>query len=269
MEEIEPSNRLFRRDGVDYMTVVLPVTREVPLPRVRPVSFILAPDRLVTVRHHPLRAFETFLANGEVPVSRDEAPAPEAILLGFMDAVVGRMADLLEASGRALDALMASIHAPGTGPGVNVLRGALASLGREGELVAQLRQALVTLERALGHCAASRAGVESSTEVLRFLQLEQRDIAALAVHADFLSARLGQASEVTLGVINLDQNNTIRIISVVTALFLPPTLIASIYGMNFAFMPELGWPLGYPLALGLMALASWGTWRYFRSKGWL
>ncbi|RMD91315.1 MAG: magnesium transporter [Alphaproteobacteria bacterium] len=269
MEEIEPSSRLYRRDGTDYMTIVLPVVRDVPLPRARPVSFILAPERLVTVRHHPARAFEQFTEQRQLVLAGGEAGAAHAIFLGLIDAVVDRLADLLEGAGRQLEGLMASIYAPSAGASPAPLRDRLADIGRQGELVAQVRQGLVTLERALGHSAETLSQGGAAGRAGRFLAMQQRDIAALTVHADFLSARLGQAADATLGLINLDQNNTVRIISVVTALFLPPTLIASIYGMNFEFMPELSWPLGYPLALILMALSSWGTWLYFRRKGWL
>ena len=96
-----------------------------------------------------------------------------------------------------------------------------------------------------------------------------RDLQALEVHADFLGQRVALATDATLGMINLAQNVTVRIVSVVAALFLPPTLIASVYGMNFAYMPELAQPWGYPAALALMLASAVGTWAFFKWKRWL
>jgi magnesium transporter len=89
------------------------------------------------------------------------------------------------------------------------------------------------------------------------------------VHADFLSSRVALASDATLGMINLEQNSTVRIVSVVAVLFLPPTLIASVYGMNFEFMPELAFTWGYPMALGLMLASAAGTYLFFKWRNWL
>jgi magnesium transporter len=96
-----------------------------------------------------------------------------------------------------------------------------------------------------------------------------RDLQALEVHADFLSTRVALATDATLGMINLSQNQTIKIVSVVAAVFLPPTLIASVYGMNFDTMPELHWRWGYPMAVALMVAAAVGTFLFFRWKKWL
>ena len=96
-----------------------------------------------------------------------------------------------------------------------------------------------------------------------------RDIQALEVHADFVSSRVALASDATLGMINLVQNSTVRIVSVVAVLFLPPTLIASVYGMNFRVMPELDQSWGYPMALGLMVASAVGTYLFFKWKNWL
>jgi magnesium transporter len=130
-----------------------------------------------------------------------------------------------------------------------------------------VRLALLTLERAIsffGQAAAPRGG-----DLKPFVKATFRDIQALEEHADFLSQRLATTTDSTLGMVNLAQTATMRIISVVAALFLPPTLIASIYGMNFALMPELQQRWGYPAALGLMALSALGTYLYFRWKRWL
>lgn len=116
------------------------------------------------------------------------------------------------------------------------------------------------------HSALPRIEQEGLKPAIKSLQ---RDIAAMEVHADFVSQRVALATDATLGMINLAQNATVKIVSVVAVLFLPPTLVASIYGMNFAHMPELERPWGYPGALGLMLASAAGAWAYFKWKKWL
>jgi magnesium transporter len=145
----------------------------------------------------------------------------------------------------------------------------LASLGGEGERVGRVRLALLTLGRALNYVDQLLGHQLNSEGLGLVLKGELRDIDALEVHADFLSSRLGLMSDATMGTINLAQNNTVRIVSVVAVLFSPPTLIASIYGMNFVHMPELPQIWGYPMALGVMIGSAVLTYAVFRWKGWL
>lgn len=271
MEEIEISSRLYRENDTDYLTVVLPGHTEAGDHVIAPVCFILAPGRIVTVRHHTPRPFRTY------PTRADKvAPGctgPQRIFLSLVEEITGRLADLLEGSGKALDDLAREAYgedgaAPGA-RGVADLRAALRRVGREGEAIGRVRLALLTLERALsffGQGLAERGAQDGLRPVIKGLA---RDIQALEVHADFLSARVAQGTDATLGMINLDQNQTIKIVSVVAAVFLPPTLIASAYGMNFEVMPELGWRWGYPVALGLMLGSAVGTYLFFRWKRWL
>ena len=268
MEEIEISNRLYREGGADHMTVVLPGLSASKMPMSGPVCFILSADRLITVRHHAPRPFETY------PERADKVgpgcDRPELVFLGLMEEIIGRMADILEAIGRGLDDVAARIYQGGTtGLQADVLQMALAQVGREGDLLGRVRLALLTLERAIsffGQTLADRKGADVLQPLVKGLM---RDLQALEVHADFLASCLALASDATLGMINLSQNVTVRIVSVVAALFLPPTLIASIYGMNFARMPELGMRWGYPMALMAMLASAIGTYLFFKWKHWL
>lgn len=134
-------------------------------------------------------------------------------------------------------------------------------------MIGILRLALLTLDRAMGfYDQSDRNGDPKLEPALKALR---RDINALEVHTDFLSSRVAQATDLTLGMINLAQNATFRILSVVTVLFSPPLLIGAIYGMNFDVMPELHAPLGYPSALIAMVASSAAAWLYFRWKNWL
>ncbi len=269
MEEIEISSRLYREQGFDYMTVMVPGLPDGKTPITGPVTFILGPQRLVTVRHHTPRPFETYAKRADkVGLGCERA---ERVFLGLVEEIIGRLADLMEGGGRALDQVTRQLFSPTgpAGPSSALLQSALETVGRQGDLVSHCRLSLLTLERALGFflLTLEERGV---AEALRpSVGGHLRDIQSLEVHGDYLSSRVAQATDATLGMTNLAQNTTIRIVSVVAALFLPPTLIASVYGMNFRTMPELGWTFGYPLSLGAMVASSGATYLFFKWKNWL
>ena len=268
MEEIEISNRLFREGHADHMTVVLPGLSSAKLPVSGPVCFILSADRLITVRYHAPRPFETYpdRANKVGP----GCDRPERIFLGLIEEIIGRLADILEGIGRGLDDVASGIYNGGTtGLQADALQKSLQRIGKEGDMLGRVRLGLLTVDRAIGFFAQTlpeRHGGEGLRPLAKGLM---RDLQALEVHADFLSSRLALTSDATLGMINLAQNVTVRILSVVAALFLPPTLIASIYGMNFDHMPELGANWGYPFALVAMLASAVGTYVFFKWKRWL
>ena len=308
MEEIEISNRLYHEDGVDFLTVVLPGMNEVKEQVSGPVTFILAANRIVTVRHHVPRPFETYpdRADKVSPGCQD----PKRLFLSLIEEVVGRLADHLEGSGRDLDVVSRAVYAQGTSSNDKALLETLRRIGRESDLIGRVRLALLTLERALGFFSSSQGtrllgargmaeatdrdspfaadidnppdakrrdsssaaehtpngkAAKANTEALRVAtKALLRDIQSLEVHADFLSTRVAMASDAALGIINLSQAHTIKLFSVLAVVFLPPTVIASAYGMNFDFMPELHWTWGYPMALGLMLLSAVGTYAVFK-----
>jgi magnesium transporter len=268
MEEIEISNRLFHEGGFDVMTVVLPGQSIHKLQTTGPVTFILSHDRLVTVRHHAPRPFETFPERADKSVAG--CATPERVFLGLFEEIVGRLADLLEGTGRTLDTVARSVFSGGAATRPDLLQKALEDIGREGEVLGRVRLGLLTLERAITFFGQGTEARSRETGSLKTpVKALQRDLQALEVHADFLSARVAHVTDTTLGMVNLAQNTTVRILSVVAALFLPPTLIGTVYGMNFRDMPELEWQWGYPLALGLMVLSALLTWLFLRWKNWL
>ena len=150
-----------------------------------------------------------------------------------------------------------------------LLQRLLQEIGREAELLSRVRLGLLTIERILAFYISIIDERPEAKRLRPVIKGQLRDVQALEVHADFLSSRVSLGVDTTLGMINLQQNNTVRILSVVAALFLPPTLIASIYGMNFANMPELDKPWGYPMALGLMAATAAAVWFLLRWRKWL
>lgn len=266
MEEIEISNRLYREGALDYITAVLPGHSSSNEPLSGPVTFILTRDRLITVRHHSARPFETYPPRADK--SGPGCRSAHAVFLSLVEEITGRIADLLESVGRSLDQLGRTIHEPPRRRRAeDRLSVALRQLGREGHLIGILRLSLLTLDRALGFYDQTDRNADPKLDPT--VKALRRDINALEVHTDFLSSRVAQATDLTLGMINLAQNATFRILSVVTVLFSPPLLIAAIYGMNFKVMPELEWLYGYPAALVAMVTASAAAWLYFRWKNWL
>lgn len=268
MEEIEISARLYREKGFDYLTVLVPGLTDDKQPFTGPVTFILDMHRLVTVRHHTPRPFETYAPRADkVGLGCDR---PEKVFLGLVEEIIGRLADLMEGAGRALDTVTHAVFHPAPrGHTAEFLQSSLENAGRQGDLVSHCRLSLLTLERALGffQLTLEERGL---TDVLHASVAGLlRDIQSLEVHGDYLSNRVAQATDATLGMINLAQNTTVRIVSVVAVLFLPPTLIASVYGMNFRVMPELAWVAGYPMAVGLMIASAAVTYLFFKWKNWL
>jgi magnesium transporter len=268
MEEIEISNRLYHEGDDDYLTVVLPGQTADGRQISAPVCFVLGTQRLVTIRHHTPRPFDTFALRADKSVSG--STSIDRIFLGMIEEVIGRLADHLESAGHALDILTKKIYqSESDAIAATEHHKTLRGLGVEGERIGGVRLSLLTLGRALTYVNGPITRRKDGDALGQIIKGQLHDIAALEVHADFLSSRLGLASDATLGMINLLQNITVRIVSVVAALFLPPTLIASIYGMNFAVMPELAYPYGYPIALGLMVGSAVATWAFFKWRGWL
>lgn len=264
MEEIEISNRLYHEDAADTMTVVLPGRTPDGEQIAAPVSFILRKDVLVTVRHHAPRPFETF--PDRAGRSTAGCATADRVFLGLIEEIVARLADLLEGAGRQLDTA-AGLAFRDEAPQTEELQDVLRQVGRQGEALGRIRLGLLTVERALSFLMAQNR--HEPGELRSLVKSMLRDIQSLSVHGDFLSSRVTLAVDSVLGLINLAQNATVRIVSVVAALFMPPTLVASCYGMNFRLMPELDWTWGYPIALALMAGSAATTYLFFRWKKWL
>ena len=186
MEEIEISNRLYREEGIDVMTVVLPGQTPEGAHIAGPVSFILSPARLVTVRHHAPRSFDTFPERAER--STAGCQSPERIFLGLIEEIVARQADLLEGIGRSLDTVSGRVLGE-AGPAE--LKSALGDVGRQGELLGRIRLALLTLERALSFYDQTLGAHSQGKELRAIVKAQIRDIGSLAVHGDHRGRGLG------------------------------------------------------------------------------
>jgi magnesium transporter len=269
MQEIEISSRLFIENGARYMTATLMCHSDTDMPRTTAVTFILAGHRLVTVRYDAPKPF----ALVENKLARSCAPAitGEMVLMELLDAVIDRCADILERVGADVDQVSHDIFEPESERHGHAKRYSqiLIAIGRKGDLTSKVRESLVSIGRLVTFMSAAVEGVRWSKDMREQLKTMQRDVASLTDHASYLSNKITFVLDAMLGVVNLEQNNIIKLFSVMAVVLMPPTLIASIYGMNFRDMPELAWPHGYPLAIIAMLLAAIVPYYIFKLKKWL
>jgi len=270
MQEIEISSRLYIENGARYMTATLMCSSDSENPRTTAVTFILAAHRLVTVRYELPKPFMLV----ENKLARYCAPAitGEMVLMELIDAVIDRNADILERAGGDMDAISHDIFEPnGAAETGHAKRYSdiLIAIGRKGDLTSKVRESLVSVGRVVTFVAGAIEGTKWSKEMREQLKTMQRDVISLTDHASYLSNKITFVLDAMLGVVNLEQNNIIKLFSVMAVVLMPPTLIASIYGMNFKLMPELEWQHGYPFALVMMVLAAVLPYMFFKWKKWL
>lgn len=271
MREIEASARVYEEDGGLFLTATVLVNADTPPPATTEITFILKGDRLLTLRYADPQPFRTMPARLE-----RQGPglgSASAVLFWLIEHIVARIADVLERASLDIDTLSGEIfgaaNAKPKGERPDLLR-AIERIGRAGDTAARARESLLTIARILLSLGATDFLPPGSRKEARTrAKALNRDVASLTDHAAFLSGKINLLLEATLGMINIEQNAIIKIFSVVAVVFMPPTMIASIYGMNFDFMPELDWGLGYPLALLLMVLSAVLPLLYFRKRGWL
>jgi magnesium transporter len=269
MEEIEVSSRLYYEEGAVFMTATLPARTETDDLLVAPVTFVLAGERLITVRHHEPRAFHTFPQRAE-KVNLGCVNG-EGVLIALLEAAVDRLADILERAQRDIDAISRNIfQSPDAPPvGGDSLQQVLREIGRKGDFTSNIRDSLVTMQRLAGFLGQVTIQRRSNKDVRVRVKTLARDVQSLTDHSSFLSQKTTFLLDATLGVINIQQNAIIKIFSIAAVMLFPPTLIASIYGMNFVHMPELAWPLGYPFAFVVMLVSAILPYWYFKRRGWL
>jgi magnesium transporter len=145
----------------------------------------------------------------------------------------------------------------------------LITIGRKGDHTSKVRESLVSIGRVVLFLANEADGMGWSKDARAQLRTMQRDVQSLSDHASYLSSKMTFLLDAMLGVVNLEQNSVIKIFSVVAVVLMPPTLVGTIYGMNFRHMPELDWLLGYPMALTLMVLSAVLPYVYFKWRKWL
>lgn len=270
MEEIEISSRLYAENGAYVMTATLPAHTDGDRPEMLPVTFVLAGERLVTIRYHEPRAFQTF------PMRAEKADTGctngETILVSLLEAIVDRLADVLERASREILDISRDIFDSTETKASKRDRDfqqVLHRIGSKEDLVSKIQDGLLTLKRLSGFLANVVGEGIAGKDLRGRVKTISRDVVSLSDHASFQTQKITFLLDATLGMINIQQNAIIKIVSVAAVVFLPPTLVASVYGMNFEVMPELKWLLGYPFALALMVVSAVLPFWFFRRKGWL
>lgn len=270
LRDIEPSSRLYTDEHATYLTGSLICYADTPRPVLADVAFVLTPKCLVTVRYDDPKAFHLFAA----AIHR----VPGGITSGHMalgrllETITDRTAEVLEIAEAKGDALLTRIfgedrkaarHRP-----PKMLQALLIEISKHHRLVAKARGSLASLSRVLTFLYSNEM-VQQDKEAKELCRSISLDIQSLSEHANFISGNITFLLDASLGLINVEQNGIIKIFSIASVVLLPPTLVASIYGMNFKYMPELEWILGYPMSLVLMIVSAIIPYFFFRWKGWL
>ena len=269
MQEIEPSSRLYERNGAAFMTMAVLYGVNEGKPSTDPISFILTKRHLVTVRYTEPKPFVAFThhAHADQELTND----PVTVLVRLLDAIIDRQADELESAGRELEEISNKIFEQRSRrerDPEDHYQALMLRIGEVQRLLSRARESSVSATRMLGFLGATDRMRDEKLHS-RHLRSMIDDARALDDHSDFLAENLNFLLDASLGMIALEQNFVMKIFSVVAVVLMPPTLIAGIYGMNFAHMPELHWLFGYPWAIGLMLVSAIGPYWFARRRGWL
>jgi magnesium transporter len=262
MQEIEVSSRLYVEGGSRFMTTTLLCNADVAA-RLTNVTFILRDKRLVTLRYDEPRAFAAF-ANRSCK-ALPGADKGAAVMLGLLEAIIDRAADVLERVGAEIDEVAAGVLDRGKGRHTDY-HSILRTLGLKADLLSKSRESLLTIGRMVSFLAADFDGQKLPKDAQSQIKSMSTDSASLSDHASYLGNKVSFLLDATLGMVSIEQNDIIKLFSVVAVVMMPPTLIASIYGMNFKGIPELSWFFGYPYALCAMAVSAILPYLFFRWK---
>jgi magnesium transporter len=270
LSEIETSSRL--RSENDWLYLSIPMIHRADgfMPALTPLGFVLSKDVLLTVRFKHLKAFDDVLET--IARCPAQAGGPGA-LVAILDVIVDHAADALEGVGGDLDCLSEEVF--GTNPARHhkpredgeQLRLVLRKVGRNGNLTSKIEDLLLGLARVVPYVAANAAPYLAA-DIRAKLKSLQRDIASLNDYETHLTDKIQFLLDATLGLTNIDQNNIFRILTVVSVIGIPPTFVASMYGMNFKNIPEYDWAYGYQYGLLLIALSAIVPIIWFKWRGW-
>ena len=269
LKDIEPSSRLYTDGKAAYMTASLMVKAESDLPHLTDIAFILTDGKLLTVRYAEPRSFSLFKAGmHRIPGG---CSSPTVMITRLLETIADRTAEILEITVARADRLSLEVfgenrHLSRRPP--RYLEDRVVQVSALHRLLAKTRDSLTSLSRLLTFLHGLPA-LQADRESLELCRAVTRDVQSLSEHANFVAGNITFLLDASLGLINLEQNAIIKIFSIASVVLLPPTLIASIYGMNFEFMPELHVPFAYPVTLGAMVLSAVLPFYFFRWKGWL
>ncbi|HDX1108879.1 magnesium/cobalt transporter CorA [Pasteurella multocida] len=261
LEDIEASARFFEDEDGLHLHSFFYCEDEEDYADLASVAFTVRDGRLFTLRDRELPAFRLYRMRSRSQ-RLIECNAYE-VLLDLFETKIEQLADVIETVYSDLEKLSRVILDGTQGEAFDQ---ALSTLTEQEDTSSKVRLCLMDTQRALSFLVRKTRlpanQLEQAREILR-------DIESLQPHNESLFQRVNFLMQAAMGFISIEQNRIIKIFSVVSVIFLPPTLVASNYGMNFDIMPELGFKFGYPIALGLMALAAFVPYWYFKRKGWL
>jgi magnesium transporter len=269
MGEIEFSSRIYREGEASYMTVPVLYRAETLTPETTPITFIRTATTLVSVRFGEPQAITGFIARAQRP--NDFSASADTVFIGLMDALIDRAADVIERIALDQDNLSKTIfhsRAQHERAAEEILQDTVLRLGRIEDINSRLQDSLLAMGRLLSFLGQTLTDQKAPREVRERIKTLARDVRSISEHSGFTAQKGGFLLEATLGLIGVRHTEVIKIFSLLATVLLPPTLIASVYGMNFVLMPELNWALGYPFALLLIALSAILPYWFFKRRGW-
>jgi magnesium transporter len=268
LSEVENSSRVSQVGGVLFLSMPFVASAQAIDDVPTPIGFVVTANVLVTIRYAQLRSFQTVSES-----CKQKPPATSAeVFAALVDQMVDTSADLLENIGGELDALSRSIfplpkrqrHKERSNA---ALRKTLVDVGNAGERLSHIRASILGLQRIVPFVISNEPTWMGSA-IASALRSTQADLSSLADYETQLYGKVQFLLDAVLGFITTKQNDIFQVLTVVSVVGIPPTLIASIYGMNFKNMPELNWAWGYPYALALIALSTIIPLVWFKWRGW-
>ena len=270
IEEIESSSRLYTDNGVMYFSMPYSYLGADHRSEVTPVGFVVSDTHLVTLRYAVLPAFEVFSQRFLASTGKHS----NEVFIALLETIVDRVADVLELVARELDTLSKTTFRNEDGTGKHSarradrqLRGSLTAVGRYGDTLGNLRDGVLALGRIAAY--AQQGAPDWPPELKTRLATLRQDIASLNDYDQQLNAKMAFLLDAVLGFINIEQNNSVKVLTVVSVVGIPPTFVVGLYGMNFKNMPEYDWTYGYQYGWAMILLSVVIPLVWFRIKGWI
>ena len=272
--EIEHSSRYYQRSGVTFTTLPILWRVDTPHPELTNLTLIRLPTCLLTLHYGAPQALISF--QHAVARNKDAARSADSVAMGLLEMIIDRLADIVERIGRDLTQISQAVFRPEPNKPRRQrrrheidLEEIIRQLGRLDDLLSMSQQQVAGLQRAMAFWDLILRDEKKRSEIRTRIRTQARDLASIGEYTASLSSKASFLLDATLGLINLGQTRIVNMLSIVATIFLPPTLIASAYGMNFQFMPELNSPWGYPIALlAMLASALLPLW-IMRRNGWM
>lgn len=235
-----------------------------------PFTSVMTNSCLITLHYSKMEAIETFL--NLTKYETDIYSVPAVLLSAITEVLIHDVGEILETTGNETDSLIQNVFDKGsrssTGVGNNYNE-IIAKVGNAGNTISRCRESLVSINRLIIYFTqVERERTTYKDHTLRLKHIS-REVSSLTEYANFLSQRIGFLLDATLGLLSVEQNMIVKVFTIASAVLMPPTLIASTYGMNFTHMPETHWEYGYPIALFMMFISAAIPCYFFRRKGWL